>query len=41
MITMHSMPQSAKEGAYNALTQYNRIEAKVKNPNKYRKEIFE
>ena len=29
-----------KEGVYNSLTQYNRMDSKVKNAKWYRKEIF-
>ena len=41
LITMYRIPQSIKEGVYNALTWHNRMEGKVKNTNKYRKQILD
>ena len=40
IFTIYRMPQLVREGIYNTLIQYNWMEDKVKNANKYRKKVF-
>ena len=40
LIRIYRIPQSSQEGVYNTLTQYNRMDRKVKNAKQYRHKIF-